>query len=169
MSASGDLEKYFLEAGRNYRYLRIPEKKPVTKIPYIRDNPDTNVTKFKTFEEQLKELDFTDDELDTIRHTLAAILILGNVRYINEGKYAVVENVDVAQKVAKLLKIDEKKFQWALENYCVIQGGTAEKRKHTGDEARDVRDVLAGTIYCRLVDWIVNKINHKFSFGRAVL
>lgn len=119
--------------------------------------------------QNLTDIGFSAEQLDAIHRILAAILILGNVRYMDDGKFAVVENVDVAQKVAKLLNVDEKKFQWALENYCLVQSGTAERRRHTGDEARDARDVLAGTVYCRLVDWITNIINQKLAFGRAVL
>lgn len=169
MNQSNQLAKYSLESGRSYRYLRIPETKPVSKLPYIRDNPEGNVELFANFETQLTDIGFVAEQLEVIRNVLAAILVLGNVRYMNDGKFAVVENVEVSQIVAKLLNIDEKKFQWTLENYCVIKSGTAERRKHTSDEARDARDVLAATIYCRLVDWIVNTINQKLAFSRAVL
>lgn len=169
MNASNELGTYSLESGRSYRYLRIPEVKPASKLAYIRDDPEGNVEKFANFEAQLSEIGFVPEQLETIRKILAAILILGNVRYMNDGKFAAVENTDVSQIVAKLLNIDEKKFQWSLENYCVIKSGTAERRKHTSDEARDARDVLAATIYCRLVDWIVNTINQKLAFSRAVL
>lgn len=96
---------------------------------------------------------------------------MGDVRFKEEdssNKIAEVENPEVAQKVSELLKIDHKKFQWALVNYCVVEKGCAERRKHTPNEARDARDVLAGTLYCRLVDWIINTINQKLTLGRAV-
>lgn len=170
MSANGQLDKYELEAGRGYRYLRLPEEhSSATKLAYIRDEPAANPARYADFEKHLLALDLSADHVEVMRRTLAAILILGNVRYMNDGKFAVVENADVSQRVSKLLQVDDKKFQWSLENYCVIQSGTAERRKHTGDEARDARDVLAGTIYCRLVDWLVNTINQKMAFGRSVL
>lgn len=71
--------------------------------------------------------------------------------------------------VAELLKLDEKKFSWALLNYCMIVNGNAVRRKHTYEEAKDARDVLANTIYQRLVDWIVNTINVKFTLTRSLL
>lgn len=169
MNAENDLEKYTLEPGRSYRYLRVPEERPNSKLDYIRDNVEANADRFRSFEGALLALDFAQQQLDAIRNTLAAILVLGNVRYTSDGKFAAVENVVVSQNVAKLLSVDDKKFQWSLENYCIIQSGTAERRKHTADEARDARDVLAGTIYSRLVDWIINTINQKLAFGRAVL
>lgn len=167
-----------MESGRGYRYLRVSAatdsnasvQQPPQTVAYIRDNFDgTNADKFNAFEADLLSLDFTTDEVDAIRNFLAAIILLGNLRYTEEGKFAAVENSDLGNCVARLLGVDEKKFQWSLENYCLVKSGTAERRKHTADEARDARDVLASTIYGRLVDWIVNKINQKLAFGRAVL
>lgn len=169
MSKLNELESLKLESGRNYRYLRIESEKLDCKLPYCRNDEDGNVAKFQEFEEILQLLDFEDNQIASIRKVLAAILILGNVRFTDDGKFATIETRDEVQKVAELLELDEKKFEWALVNYCLVQGGMAEKRKHTNDEARDARDVLAATIYSRLVDWIVNIINQKFAFGRAVL
>lgn len=169
MSKLGELDLLKLESGRNYRYLRVESEKLECKLPYCRNDEEGNVAKFQEFEEYLKLLDFDDEQLQSIRKILAAILILGNVRFADDGKFAAIETTDEVLKVAQLLELDEKKFEWSLVNYCLVQAGSAEKRKHTNDEARDARDVLAGTIYSRLVDWIVNIINQKFAFGRAVL
>lgn len=169
ISHANELDSLSLDAGRKYRYLRTEDEKVVSKLPYARYDAEGNVTKFQEFEASLKLLDFDDAQLVSIRKILAAILILGNVRFNDDGKYATIETIDEVHKVAKLLELDEKKFEWALVNYCLIQSGQAEKRKHTNDEARDARDVLAATIYCRFVDWLINIINQKFTFGRAVL
>lgn len=169
VSASGELDALSLEGGRKYRYLRVDDDKVETKLPYCRYDAAGNAAKFQAFEDALKLMDFDDVQVQTIRKILAAILILGNVRFAEDGKFAVIETIDEVRKVAKLLEVDEKKFEWSLVNYCLIQSGAAEKRKHTIDEARDARDVLASTIYLRLVDWIVNILNQKFAFGRAVL
>lgn len=169
MSKLDQLDSLKLESGRNYRYLRVESDQLECKLPYCRNDPEGNVAKFQKFEENLKLMDFDAGDIESIRKILAAILILGNVRFADDGKFAMIETTDEVHKVAQLLEVDEKKFEWALVNYCLVQGGLAEKRKHTNDEARDARDVLAGTIYSRLVDWIVNIINQKFAFGRAVL
>lgn len=169
MSKLNQLESLNLEPGRNYRYLRIESERLDSELPYCRNDEEGNVTKFQEFEENLKLMDFDTAQIESIRKILAAILILGNVRFAEDGKFAAIETTAEVQKVAQLLELDEKKFEWALVNYCLVQSGVAEKRKHTNDEARDARDVLAGTIYTRLVDWIVNIVNQKFAFGRAIL
>lgn len=42
------------------------------------------------------------------------------------------------------------------------------RRKHTCEEAEEARDVLANTLYQRLVDWIINNINYKLSLTRTL-
>lgn len=171
MDAEERLRDFHLEGGRYYRYLRIPDTYVKSKLSYIRDDPIGNVIKFKDFETSLLSLDISQDSLEAIYKILAAILILGDVRFKEsdrDRKAALVEP-NVIPKVAELLKVDEKKFQWSLINYCIVVNGNVEKRRHTADQARDARDVLAGTIYARLVDYIVNSINQKFALNRAML
>lgn len=70
--------------------------------------------------------------------------------------------------VAELLGLDPKKFIWALVNYCLIVKGSAMRRKHTREEAKEARDVLVNALYQRLVDWIVNIINYKLAMTRSL-
>lgn len=165
---SSKLDKYELNPDRNYRYLRISNGDNYTNQP--RDNVDGNVTKFKKIMEIMQSLDMKEEEIDSILTILSAILNLGDVRFkdLSPGVSGI-ENEDCAIKVARLLKIDEKKFVWSLTNYCLLNTGTAVRRRHTADEARDARDSFANTIYCRLLDYIVNMINYKLSYGRAIL
>jgi myosin-3 len=72
-------------------------------------------------------------------------------------------------KVAELLQLDDKKLKWTFTNYCVVTGGESVRGKNNFDEAEETRDSLARSLYCRLVDWIVNLINTKLSFTRLVL
>jgi myosin III len=171
MDAEERLRDFSLESGRTYRYLRIPEHYQKSKLNYVRDDPMGNALKFKDFEQSLLALDISQDILDSIYNILAAILILGEVRFKESDldRRAALVDPKIVTSIATLLKVDEKKFQWALLNYCIIIQGNVEKRRHTADQARDARDVLAGTIYSRLVDFIVNTINQKLAFNRAIL
>lgn len=169
MEAGNRLEALCLEKNRKHRYLRILEE-PIKGIKGSRESPKQNVERYKELIDSLKILDWDPEDIETLETMLAAILALGNVRF-QDGKNgtAEIENLDEAKKVAKLLSVEEVKFLWALLNYCVIEKGTALKRKHSTDEARDARDTLASAIYNRLVDWMINLINFKLSFGRSVL
>lgn len=169
MNAEGLLKEYSLKPERGYRYLRIPPDVPPTKLKYHRDDPQGNVEHFRQFESILKDLDFNHKQLETIRKILAAILNIGNIRFRQSGRYAEVDNTEIVTRIAELLKVDEKKFMWSLTNFIMVKGGIAERRQYTTEEARDARDAVASTIYSRLVDWIINKINMNMAFPRAVL
>ncbi|XP_030041129.2 neither inactivation nor afterpotential protein C [Manduca sexta] len=168
MEAKNRLEELLLEKNRKHRYLRILEE--AGKGPKgARDNPVDNVTKYDEFIENLKAVDLEEEDISFFETILASILVLGNIRF-KDGKHgsAELENPEEAKKVAKLLSLEEVKFLWALINYCLIESGTAVKRKHSTDEARDARDTLASTLYKRLIDWMINLINSKLSFMRSV-
>ncbi|XP_029034013.2 neither inactivation nor afterpotential protein C isoform X2 [Osmia bicornis bicornis] len=169
LDAMNKLKQYNLPAGRRMRYLRISEKGTERKRSFkVRNDPRGNVVKFDELKENLKILEM-DEYCETIWKVMAAILTLGEIRFVegNNGE-ADMDNNDAANRVAQLLNLDEKKFVWALLNYCIISGGAVVRKKHTCDEAKEARDVLANTIYQRLVDWIVNTINHKFTVTRTL-
>ncbi|XP_045776420.1 neither inactivation nor afterpotential protein C isoform X3 [Maniola jurtina] len=168
LEAKNRLDEFCLERNRKHRYLRILDE-PSRTAKGVRETPRDNVKKYEEFIENLKILDWEEEDIKFLETVLAAILILGNVRF-RDGKHgsAEIENVEEAKKVSKLLSLEEVKFLWALLNYCLIENGSAVKRKHSTDEARDARDTLASALYKRLVDWLINLINAKLSFMRAV-
>lgn len=169
MEAENRLEALSLEKNRKHRYLRILDE-PTKGPKGARETPEANVQSYKDFIDNLKTLDWEEEDITILETMLSAILVLGNVRF-KEGKSgsAEIENLEEAKKVAKLLSLEEVKFLWALLNYCLIEKGTAVKRKHSTDEARDARDTLASALYKRLIDWMINLINSKLSFMRSVL
>lgn len=172
MKANNRLAEFDLEGHRNYRYLRIPTNPKAAGSNSTRDTPEKNVVKFHDVENALLDLDFDKSQLQSMYEIMAAILLLGEIKYqVGEDLNArsSIENPEVVARVAKLLKVDEKKFSWALTNYCFIKNGTAERRKHTVDEAREARDCLAAVLYSRMVDWVINIMNQKFSVGCAIL
>ncbi|XP_026667369.1 neither inactivation nor afterpotential protein C isoform X6 [Ceratina calcarata] len=169
LDAVSKLKKYELPPGRRMRYLRISEKGTERKRSFkVRNDPRGNVVKFDELRENLRIMEM-EDHCETIWKVLAAILMLGEVRFVegNDGE-ADMDNSEPVKRVTELLSLDEKKFTWALLNYCVLVKGSVVRRKHTCEEAKEARDVLANTMYQRLVDWIVNTINHKFTVTRAL-
>lgn len=167
--ASGKLKDYYLPNGRRLRYLRITDKNIEKKRAFkVRNDPEHNVVKFEELIEHFKFMDM-EEHCETIWKILAAILILGEIRFVegNNGE-AELDNNEAANRVAELLGLDSKKFIWALINYCLIVKGSAMRRKHTCEEAKEARDVIANTLYQRLVDWIINVINYKLLMTRSL-
>lgn len=155
MVETGQLNIYSLEP-RKYRYLRD-----------ARNDRSENAGKFQALFAESKLLD--GEHLDVVYKTLSAILNLGEICFVDgDDASGEVENPEYCDKVAELLGIDSKKFSWALTNYCIVEKGTAVRRKNTSDQAREARDMLACCLYARLLDWIANVVNYKMSQWRAV-
>lgn len=169
LEANNRLDEFCLERNRKHRYLRVLDE-PTRCARGAREALRDNVRKYEEFVGHLKILDWEEEDIKFLETVLAAILVLGNVRF-KDGKHgsAEIENVEEAKKVSRLLSLEEVKFLWALLNYCLIENGSAVKRKHSTDEARDARDTLASALYKRLIDWLINLINAKLSFMRSVL
>ncbi|XP_011875420.1 PREDICTED: neither inactivation nor afterpotential protein C isoform X2 [Vollenhovia emeryi] len=169
LEASGKLKTYFLPSGRKLRYLRVTDKGTEKKRAFkVRSEPQNNAIKLEELKECFKLMDM-EEHCQTIWKILAAILTLGEIRFVegNNGE-AEVDNTETAKRVAELLGIDSKKFIWSLVNYCLVVKGSAIRRKHTCEEAKEARDVLANTLYQRLVDWIINTFNYKLSMTRSL-
>lgn len=131
MDAEERLKDFNLNNSRQYRYLRIPEKVSKGNLEYVRDDRLANVAKLKDFESALVGLEISQDAIDSIYKILAAILILGEMRFKESpvDRKAALEDPKIASDIAALIKIDDKKFQWALVNYCVLIQGNVEKRR----------------------------------------
>lgn len=165
------LRDFFLSSGRSLNFLRTGKGVAKSKLTHVRESPEENFRKFKQLERNLISLDFSQNQIDTIYRVLAAILLLGEINFKHVDQSSInsdVESPQLVTNIATLLKIDGKKFQWVLLNHCVVVRGHAERKRHNPDEAREVRDVLANTIYSRLVDYIVNIVNSKLELSRAI-
>lgn len=102
LDATSKLKQYHLPPGRRMRYLRISEKGTERKRSFkVRNDPRGNVTKFEELKENLKVLEM-DEYCETIWRILAAILALGEIRFI-EGKdgEADMDNNDAANRGVK--------------------------------------------------------------------
>lgn len=160
-------EKYRLLPNRSHRYLRsIANDSSVTP----RNNPEENIQKFEELENILKEYDFSEEQITTTYKILAAILVLGEVKFKGEAnECAEIDDDKQVENVALLLNVDTEKLCWSFTNYCLVNKGVAVKKRQTCDEARSARDVLANNLYSRLVDYIVSFVNYKLSYGRTIL
>ncbi|CAH1130298.1 unnamed protein product [Ceutorhynchus assimilis] len=163
-------QKYRLHNNRNYRYLRIPTEENVEDCNRPRDNIEQNIIKYKKIFSYLEEFEFTEEQITTFFSVIAAILNLGEIRFQEDDDdgSAFIKNKEYLESFADLMEVDERKFTWALTNYCLVTKGNVIRKKNSCDEARDTRDVLANNLYSRFVDFVVGMINNKLEIGKAI-
>ncbi|CAI6355450.1 unnamed protein product [Macrosiphum euphorbiae] len=158
-------KQYHLEEDHRYRYL-VGDGSDER----FRYQPKSNVKNFNKLLTCMKDtLEFTDEQLNTTWHILAAILNLGELSVSDDDDAETkIESAELLTKIAELLEVDSKKLSWSLLNYCVVVNGTAVRRKQTVSGVYECLRVFSQTLYARLFDWIVNVINLKLSFTRAI-
>ncbi|GJT31482.1 myosin-12 isoform X2 [Tanacetum coccineum] len=108
----------------------------------------------------------SQDEQDAIFRVVAAILHLGNIDFIkgkefDSSKVKDEKSLFHLRTAAELLMCDEKALEQSLcERVIVTPDGNITKPLDPAAAALS-RDALAKTVYSRLFDWIVDKINNS--------
>ncbi len=101
-----------------------------------------------------------DVEIDNVMRIVAAVLHLGNVNFTKSDK----SMIDGASQnslntVAKLLNINAGELDHAVCCRVRVVAGTIITSDNNQSESVDLRDAVAKSIYSKLFDWIVTRVN----------
>lgn len=142
-----------LEVPSAYHYLRSAEAETWTET----------FTDFERVKSAMKVLAFSEWEMWQVFQLLAALLHLGNLKY----KRTVVENIDAtevcdsanASRVAHFLGIPKSVLCECLTRRTIFVNEERVVSNISKEQAIEIRDAFAKTIYGRIFNWIVSKIN----------
>lgn len=163
----GLCETYKIKPEINYKFLRVPNDTMNSETPMKKRK---NAEKFNRLSNIMSELEFSEDQISNVYSIIAAILNLGEIKFVeNDDGSSSIENKEIVENVAELLEVDSKKLSWALTNYCVVKNGRALRKRNSYNEAKENRDVLANTLYSRMVNYIAEEVNIKLSVGKQIL
>ncbi|KAF4516828.1 hypothetical protein B566_EDAN006222 [Ephemera danica] len=132
------------------------------RVDSISDRSD-----YKNTMSAFRTLDFNPAEVDTVWKIVAAILLLGNIKFRAENDATRPEDSKLIDQVAGLFSVTKQELNKALCQRVIAARGEIMEKTHTVAEANYGRDAFAKAVYDRLFTWIVQKVNSAINISDA--
>ncbi|TXG55731.1 hypothetical protein EZV62_017044 [Acer yangbiense] len=151
-----DVKKFKLGDPGTFRYLNQSNCYEVANVDDAREYLETR--------NAMDIVGISQEEQDAIFRVVAAILHLGNIDFtkgkeVDSSKLKDEKSHYHLQTAAELLMCDEKALEDSLCKRVIVTPDGNITKPLDPDSAALSRDALAKTVYSRLFDWIVEKIN----------
>ncbi len=149
-------KKYFLQSAGHYKYLA---NSGCLVVEGINDEKE-----FKDTVESMRIIGMTESEIDSALTVVAVVLHLGNVEFAaNHDDLSVIKDRDPLNFAAKLLGVNPDQLLQALQNPTYKVGNQNIQRHVTPKEAKANLDSLVKSMYLRLFEWLVSRINQSLA------
>ena len=125
----------------------------ITDVPSINDNEC-----YKEVIDCFKSTNFSEEEIKQIFKVIAAVLLIGNLKFKIENNLCVFENEDIYNNICDLLSIDKNELLDAISRKFL-----PSEQKYSGayeeSKIKTYFDGLAKELYNKCFLWIVQKLN----------
>ncbi|XP_062212403.1 myosin-12-like [Phragmites australis] len=153
-----DVKRFKVGDPRSFHYLNQTNCYEVANVDDAREYIETR--------NAMDIVGIDQEEQDAIFRVVAAILHLGNIDFskgqeIDSSKLRDDKSVYHLKTVAELLMCDKKALEDSLCQRVIVTPDGNITKPLDPDSAALSRDALAKTVYSRLFDWIVDKINNS--------
>ncbi|XP_066988830.1 unconventional myosin IC isoform X3 [Macrobrachium rosenbergii] len=160
------LKKLHLQRDPNqYHFLKQPEN-PDMPLSSFDQGQSCNVNSindrvdFGAVDHALDTLEFKTEEQEAVWCVVAAILHIGNINfYGDDDGHAQIKNDEEVKHASSLFGCDSKALAKALTHRTIEARGERVTSPLTPDQAVYARDALAKSVYERVFNWLVNRLN----------
>ncbi|XP_057807584.1 myosin-12 isoform X2 [Salvia miltiorrhiza] len=153
-----EVKRYKLGDPRSFHYLNQSNCYEVANVDDAREYLETR--------NAMDIVGISQDEQEAIFRVVAAILHLGNIEFVkgsevDSSKLKNDKSLYHLQTAAELLQCSEKALEDSLCKRVIVTPDGSITKPLDPAAAVTSRDAFAKTIYSRLFDWIVDKINNS--------
>jgi myosin V len=167
---------YQMLAGLSPRELLDIELDPKQKYKYIGELSEMKIPGMddskwlESTKKSLALIGLDTSAQKTLFQILAGVLVLGEITFSESGESgsAISSEIELSQ-VARLFGLPTGSIQQALCNRTVITRNDSVTVPLDPMEAVENRDALAKTIYSKMFDWMVQKINQAISGDESII
>ncbi|GJP38325.1 hypothetical protein CLOM_g22778 [Closterium sp. NIES-68] len=152
-----EVEKLKLAPAETFHYLN---QSSCFELP----GKDTNADEYIKTRRAMDVVGLSPEEQDAIFQVVAAILHLGNITFApgkqpDSSKVSGDKSKYHLEAAAQLLRVEKKQLRESLISRTLVTRDGNIKKELDPAAALISRDTLAKTIYARLFDWLVDKVN----------
>ena len=153
------LDSFLLESINNYNFL----KNGNIILPNVDDKSE-----FHNTVRSMKIMGFHDDEITSVLRVVSAILLFGNIQFIQErnNDQAVLPDDRVAQQICHLLGIPVVDFTKAFLKPRIKVGREYVHKAQNKEQAEFAVEAISKASYERMFKWLVNRINKSLDRTR---
>ena len=114
----------------------------------------------------MQAIGMNNTEIGDVFRILSAILLIGNIEYTGKDK-AAVQDSKIIDNICKLLNCDKTLLNSAMIARTFTAQGKEILTPLTAEQARYTRDSFAKTVYFRLFDYVVARVNDALAVQTA--